>query len=789
LGLTIAVTAALIVICTGVGKHRNALPWPTWALALFALLPMGQLVPLPMEWLEVISPTSASLYQDAIPNLKWAPISVDATATSNSALHQLAFVSVFLMVVLMGRRHIRFVTWSIAFCATLCALVGLAQTLMGVDKIFGVYDALHRESLTGFFGPFVNPNTFAGLLVLGAFISVGLALEDGETKSSKLAVLMSMICLVGCFCTGSRGGQAAAVFGWILLVFLTVSIPRDERPGLFARMKKVSAGLGIGLAVGVITAVSAMAEWKGLEPSRLLDDKKLQAWSVLDDYLEQFGIVGSGRGTFGSVFHQFQESPINGSVTHAENYIVQCLGEFGLVIGLAILTTAILIWVSSLRNFWKRPQALTAGAVTGVGAVGFQQCFDFGMESMGLSLATAAALAVSFTSRPRDLPRRRAYGIIAGLVGSMVLGLLFYGPKILETQSDAHLNPLKSAQNEADVERIAQRLVGQHPVDPMIPLLAAHRLADMKSVPLKTTLKWANMAQRRAPKQGVAHEIAARALYRAKKKNQAAGEFRRAVEKSPWRALALTATIARLFDQPGNLLAAVPATRPARARLLESLFRLGKNTHVLAVTNELLLWEAKAEWVHVLRARACLKTKDEDCVEKEIKWLDEHGMRAQSAAFSARLWIRRSDGKRATAELERGLKLGGHSDASYLRQAIRAYVTLKAFKSARKCLDILWRINRIDHGKAIEFLMLKASVETRAGRPSAAIDAYDRAFTLEPTPIIVEKAVGIEDRLGRVNAAQNRLDDALKRWPKNRRLKALRETRARRIRIKKETPE
>ena len=281
----------------------------------------------------------------------------------------------------------------------------------------------------GFFGPFINENTFASFLILSAFVGIGLSLEARHPRETKIAAINGVICLCGAVATGSRGAIIAIFFGFVTLAMLTVLTDKKTRPGLHSRLKTVSLALGTVIGLSGVLKIISSAELRKTLSNLFLDDPKVMTWWDSFQVMNAFPILGSGRGTFMHVYSQFQTRPINGTVTHAENFIVQSLSEFGVVFGLIAVLLPAVVWALLVMGYRKRPSGLLSGLCAALGAVGCHQFTDFGLEAMGLSLPLAAALAVA-TSHVQS---KRTQGSLKWTPLLLSLGLLcvaaLYGGK------------------------------------------------------------------------------------------------------------------------------------------------------------------------------------------------------------------------------------------------------------------------------------------------------------------------------------------------------------------------
>ena len=121
------------------------------------------------------------------------------------------------------------------------------------------------------------------------------------------------------------------------------------------------------------------------------------------------------------------------------------------------------------------------------------------------------------------------------------------------------------------------------------------------------------------------HLLTAKALYAASMTGQAAGEFRRAIEKAPWNELVYIADVARLFKPRNTSLPRHRSTPTSRRRLVESLFRQGSADRVQTLATERLLWEPDNLVMRLAKMRACQRLNQDTCLRELRDWFHDSG--------------------------------------------------------------------------------------------------------------------------------------------------------------------
>ena len=243
--------------------------------------------------------------------------------------------------------------------------VGIAESLYGIFEFFsGHRHILHIDAprlVNSVTGTFINPNYFAGYLLMVIPLSIGylfareaeqefhyrgwrhrLASLDGKTLLMWFGVLVMTLALIF---SASRMGIACLLlsFGVITLLF------RDPHGG-----RRFSRSLLFILALAVIWAA-----WLGLDAviGRFLTAPedfqfRKRIWENTFRIIKDFPLSGTGLGTFAQIFPTYQSFHIQGAITHAENDYLQLASEVG-IMGISLLFSVFI--VISFKVFSQNP--------------------------------------------------------------------------------------------------------------------------------------------------------------------------------------------------------------------------------------------------------------------------------------------------------------------------------------------------------------------------------------------------------------------------------------------------
>jgi hypothetical protein len=545
--LGLGVTATAVVFCAfalRATERRLPLAGPVyvfWALALASLL---QLVPLPIALTKLLSPTAADIWLRALgplgePGPRFAPLSLDPGATWVEVVRWYAYGATFVGAVSMSTRiGMRWAAGVVFGSACLAALVTIVHGLVGLEKVYGLYEPGFRQ-VPWHVGPLLNPNNLAGYLNLGALAGIGLLFEDEPLlprwlNAIGVAVLVGVVVVAA-----SRGGVLTLIVGLILLV-VALERSRSRRAESRASTRRSRSMLFATVLFGGVLALlgSQSKTWAELFDENL---GKLAMVSWVRPLLGDFPLTGVGRGAFESVFPAYQ--PDNGAVvfTHIENFPAHWLVEWGIPVGVAAL--AAFAWFLRPSRLGVTRSAAASGAYCGILALLLQNLADLGLEIPAIGFAFALLFGALWGNAGRRHPNlvgpqahapsaiRLGTGVaLAGLVVVACVGR--FGMKLI----DVERRELRDAFSATK----APRLVGQrqelrariraamlrHPAEPYFPLIGAALAHEERD---DNAIVWIQRVLERSRANGRAHLLLAQVLDRLGAKHQALLELRLAL--------------------------------------------------------------------------------------------------------------------------------------------------------------------------------------------------------------------------------------------------------------------
>ena len=263
-------------------------------------------------------------------------------------------------------------------------VVCFGVSLLGIAEYFTASKLYWTRSTPNdgmFFGPYVNPNHFAGfvelLLPMGMTL---LAMRGVRRDLIPLAGLFTVLPIGALIMSGSRGGILSFLFEIALLLFVAWSLrARKSRLGTFGFL--VLAALALVAWLGSGKAVEKFSHLRAGEVTLA------RRWSMVKGTTDVFlahPIVGSGLSTLVLAFPQYENMYDARVVDHAHNDYVEILADTGILGGLCALAFLILLFrqavarIESEQGHFSR--AFHVGALIACSGILMHSFVDFNLH-------------------------------------------------------------------------------------------------------------------------------------------------------------------------------------------------------------------------------------------------------------------------------------------------------------------------------------------------------------------------------------------------------------------------
>ncbi len=422
--IVIALAGAVSVcfLLKAIVARRGNIIW-TWAyvpVAVFALVIVVQLIPMPPAGVRLFSPNTATRKLELLGDLANADeilstmtITFYRHATRHDLRLVLAIAAVFAVVLNVYRRpeQITRLLMTIAVIGAGVALLSLAQNAFGNDKIYWFVASPHGEAHSG---PFVNHSHYAQFMNLSVGAALALIcvrvhesfsgravtpetvaayLSYPETKVVWALLAMIVIGVGTVFLALSRGGVISTLIAGVLAM-LVLSCRRPLKG-----VGWIMAVLALGAFICVLY-IGFDAVYDRLSTLGDVSQAEGGRWQILADIAVawmKFPLLGTGLGTHEVVYPEFDRSMSPALASHAENEYAQAVEETGAIGFAALVVFAVLIgvyYVRTVRNDHLPICTAAYGLGFGLVAVLVHSLSDFGQHLPANAVLTAIFCAL-----------------------------------------------------------------------------------------------------------------------------------------------------------------------------------------------------------------------------------------------------------------------------------------------------------------------------------------------------------------------------------------------------------
>ena len=424
-----ACLAAVLLFDSRVRSRVRQQPLLVPLAALLAAIGM-QLVPLPVRALEIVSPATAEFLREYVLGFSLAPgphplsIQPGDTAVALALGASLAALMLVVAAVLseVGPRRL---ASGLVVLGFLVALVGIVQRPLFDGRIYGFWEPITRNKS---FGPFVNPNHFAGWMAMCLSLTLGwlvgrfatsmrrgartwrdyIAWASGA-EATGLALLMMAAASMGLalVLALSRSG----ILCFLLALGITIGVTLRKQRGVRKRLAVAClAAVGVGVMAWVGPTIVAR-EFDTRDLRRFGLDGRLHHWTDAVSVIRAFPLAGTGVNTYGTAMLHYQRDKSAPHTTAAHNEYLHILAEGGLLVAIPAAAAVIAV-AGTIRRRFREGAAdvdtywIRVGAVTGLVAIALQSLLDFSLQMPANAMLFACLCAIAMHRAPQPKLQR-----------------------------------------------------------------------------------------------------------------------------------------------------------------------------------------------------------------------------------------------------------------------------------------------------------------------------------------------------------------------------------------------
>jgi O-antigen ligase len=416
--MALAAALTLVVLARAIFDRTFQLPW-TWAyapLAIFVLLIIFQMTPLPMAWVAILSPAAAETRTTFLGEpgamTSNATISLYPLATAHGLRLVLVGAAVFFVTFTVFRTapQIRRLLLCIFAVGCVEATLAVMQIVTDADRLYWAIDAGTNRLTSGSFinysnfSQFINLSIGAGVaLLLVKLLDHGSSSQHRDSASRPFggtrlgdhgALLAGLVLLaVAVFASLSRNGAFSLLVAGLLVGAALCARGKLNRRGWVLALLPI-ATVAILLFFGFDGVYDRFAI---LENRNQFDGRWALTLGALHAWRE-FPVWGAGLGTHEFVFPMFDTSMVAALAGHADNDYVQLLEEMGVAGAACVIAFLAIVVTAVVRLCWRGQSALSGaafGLALGLIAVAIHSVTDFGQHVPAVFCLSAITCALA----------------------------------------------------------------------------------------------------------------------------------------------------------------------------------------------------------------------------------------------------------------------------------------------------------------------------------------------------------------------------------------------------------
>jgi len=316
------------------------------------------------EWILLLSPLGAAfLFLTPVPGAIWSslpgrdlyphvlipngrPVSLTPDATVASLLASIPLIVTFLLARTAGARELMMLP-------AILVMIGLVEAVWGLMQV-GPFKELYfgAEFAGGLIGSFANANHFANYLSMTLPLAIYLLWQKIPNRQRRdhplgqlRAIFWSLALLLMVMAILASGSRAGVVIGFLVAIFTVVLLLSQV-----SRNLRRWCLLGSGVLLLVVLAIAGVNTLlMRFDINRLSQDVSFR-WMLAESTWQAalaFWPIGSGPGSYSTVYPLFQVPGLRGVAEHAHNDYVQLMMEGGAIF---VLLACLFVWMVARQS-------------------------------------------------------------------------------------------------------------------------------------------------------------------------------------------------------------------------------------------------------------------------------------------------------------------------------------------------------------------------------------------------------------------------------------------------------
>ena len=242
------------------------------------------------------------------------------------------YIAVFYLTIhsITTRSQLRRLLYAIVFVACFLSIFGLIKKSGANPFPWWDYDiGLNREIAISS-STYGNPNHFAGYLAMALPVCLGMFFTGLKESQKVLTGLFTFLILLALLFALSRGGWMSAFVG---MAFMGGTLLFASKSNIFSKKYLLMMAGGLFI-IGFVFLLSTPAVEEVLTLKETSEDASLQSrilvWRHTAQMISDYPVLGSGPGTYATIFTQYQPPGILGRYYMAHNDYLHFISETGI---------------------------------------------------------------------------------------------------------------------------------------------------------------------------------------------------------------------------------------------------------------------------------------------------------------------------------------------------------------------------------------------------------------------------------------------------------------------------
>ena len=304
------------------------------------------------------------------------------------------------------RARLRHLVYSIISVAVFLSIFGLLKKFGANPFPWWNYDIGLNRELAMSSSTYGNPNHFAGYLAMAIPLMMGFCLTGLKGGKLVLSVLLTLLMLIALMLSISRGGWVSTFVG--VVFFLTALLTHQY----FESKKIILIIISVIFFWMFIVLANRPVVQELLTVKEVSRDSSIQArvlaWKKEVDMVRDHPFLGTGPGTFSTMFTQYQPPGFTSRYFVAHNDYLHFISEVGVplipIMGWMIIAFY-LKGTAKLKNPSRLIRGTALGAMSGITALLFFSIFDFNLHIPANAILFTILAAIVVSPIPIDSER------------------------------------------------------------------------------------------------------------------------------------------------------------------------------------------------------------------------------------------------------------------------------------------------------------------------------------------------------------------------------------------------